>query len=190
MTLAVGGTTLSNKFAAALQTVFLEVGDTEEPLSEYCDDLVTNTTDMGVEMSLPKVAPVEVPEVLPWAFVRDVESDPATDDEWAPVAAAAAARRPTVGFRNAVAIPGLLHITQLWRGLAHNHGSLLRFVRHGHDEGLHSHPAPAVMRSATGYVLRNPRRVAMPFYLEEVQGEGLPREVGNGRLCRRGLAGD
>ena len=91
MTLAVGGTTLAHKFAATLQSICWEAGDTEESWSAYCDDIFTNTTDMGVEMSLPKVVPVEVPEVFPWAFPRVVD-DPETDDEWAPVAAAA--RRP------------------------------------------------------------------------------------------------
>lgn len=101
-----GGTSLGHKFQAVLHSMFLEAGSSAKDLANFCNQVVTGTSDLGTEFGLPAIQPVGVRELFPWAYPLhggdegpcDVlaESEQQLDED--------------VGLQRALAAPGLLHI--------------------------------------------------------------------------------
>ena len=113
MVLGSGRTTLIDKFATIMYGCFLEAGHEDDALSEYASEVVTLTTDFGVEFNLAFVEPVPIDTLFPWWYSQSVVAgaEPQVnvdDDEFAlaPVEASV----PSVSLQETIACPGLLHI--------------------------------------------------------------------------------
>lgn len=112
VSLGTTGGTLAHKFHAALHSIFLEAGTSEEDLARYCSEICACTTDMGTEFALPLVAPMPVAEVFPW-LKQETREGPVWScdmDDFALVAAEHCSPAAEVSFCSALAFPGLLHI--------------------------------------------------------------------------------
>ena len=121
LVLGLGQTNLAGKFSCVLHAAYLEAGSTFESLQQFLSEVVSCTTDFGVEFGLSKVAPISIREALPWypqsllevlvpAALHDIQEH---DDAWAPPAAADAPPvlvDDKVSMTATLAIPGLLHI--------------------------------------------------------------------------------
>ena len=123
--LGAGCSTLAHKFHAVSHAVFLEAGETEESFVRYSQDIVTGTFDLGTEMALPRVLPVQPTTLFPWAFRRgdeDMVLQPEDDDWGVSIVPAEQPALAGIGedfsYQAALVAPGLLHII-------HNAGSAL-----------------------------------------------------------------
>jgi hypothetical protein len=61
-----GRTTLRDKFCAIMHSFFLEAGSTFDSLASFCSDIITCTTDFGVEFGLASVQPHDITAILPF----------------------------------------------------------------------------------------------------------------------------
>ena len=121
MTLGSGRTSLADKFAATMQSFWLESG-TAESLSDYCASLVSTTTDLGTEFGLSDLQPIPVTSALPFVSGQPAELviQPELDLDNMPDEEPGRANHEDVlvSLEASVSVPGLLHIL-------HNAGNAL-----------------------------------------------------------------
>ena len=65
------GGTLAQKFQAVMHAFFLESGRSVEMMQQSCRDICVSTFDLGTEFSLPRVQPIELSELFPWATMPE-----------------------------------------------------------------------------------------------------------------------
>lgn len=148
-----GRTSLMHKLAAAMHACFLESG-TKLTLQRMASDIVSLTSDLGVEFGLPAVQPVRVDELLPWMAAdsgglatatdpNDMEALPDCEDH--------------VHLNSSLATPGMLHIL-------HNASNSLLSV-------MHSLNAAVDQLSEVARLIRTPetcKRLCESCYADEV----------------------
>ena len=106
-----GRTKLPDKFCATMHALALEA-PSPEGLSQLCAEVVSTTTDMGIEFSISRVDAVPANIALPWMMppepaVRQSSTSDGLDDEWGEPPEF---QWPLVGFTSSMPIPGLLHV--------------------------------------------------------------------------------
>ena len=101
---------LPDKFCTIIHSLALET-DGPHALADLCEQVLTTTTDMGVEFAISQVEPVQVDQVLPWICMRPLAGGggdpcgfPAEDWDVEP------AEWPRAGLNKPLPIAGLLHI--------------------------------------------------------------------------------
>ena len=65
------GGTLAQKFQAVMHALFLESCSSAGSMVKICREICVSTFDLGTEFSLPKVQPVPLFDVFPWASLQE-----------------------------------------------------------------------------------------------------------------------
>lgn len=64
--LGAGCGTLSHKFHAVAHSCFLESGSSRQSFAKYCHEVLCTTTDLGTEIGLQRIMPVDCDVLFPW----------------------------------------------------------------------------------------------------------------------------
>lgn len=120
LVLGSGRTGLMHKFQTLLHGCFLVAGTRLSSVKTLMESIVSCTSDLGTEYSLPTVAPRRFGEWLPWASAGRVPGPVQQAPEESDMSQACDMIDPEVSLEAAIPVAGLLHIL-------HNAGnSLLR----------------------------------------------------------------